>query len=344
MTHVKLTIDGIPVEAANETTLLRAALQAGIHIPNLCADAALEPYGACRLCLVEIEGRAEPQTACTTPVAEGMVVRTDTEALNTLRRHLVELMLSDHPVDCLLCRKNQRCELQRIAAQLGADPARYRRLRRETVVDRSHPFFERDPAKCILCGKCVRVCEEVQGQCALEIFRDGRFSRVVTAGGEGDILHSRCESCGQCVDICPTGALVPKRFEWPSREVRTVCPFCGTGCGVVLAVRGNRVVGARGDRQAPVNRGAHCVKGRFGFEFVNHPERLQRPLIRRDGRLEEAGWDEALSMVADRLRAHAGGQAAVVASARCSNEENYLLQKLARTVLHTNNVDHCARL
>ncbi|MBL7175026.1 MAG: formate dehydrogenase subunit alpha [Desulfobacteraceae bacterium] len=344
MGNVSLTIDGIKVEAKDEATVLDAARDAGIYIPNLCADPDLEPYGACRLCLVEIEGVEDLPTSCTMPVAEGMVVLTDTRRLNEVRRRIVELILSDHPEDCLTCPKNQRCELQKIAAYLGVEQQRFMKMERPPLIDSSNPFFIRDSKKCILCGKCVRVCEEVQGVAALEVFNDGQLSKIVTVGGEKPIIESICESCGQCVAKCPTGAIVLKKFEWPVREVKTICPYCGVGCGMYLAVRGNNVIGVRGDHESEVNRGSLCVKGQFGYDFINHPERLTSPLIRRHGEFSEATWDEALDLVASKLAEYEGNEIAVISSAKCTNEENYLIQKFARAVLGTNNIDHCARL
>jgi formate dehydrogenase alpha subunit len=344
MGKVSLSIDGIRVEASEGTTVLEAARAEGIYIPNLCADPDLEPYGACRLCLVEIEGVDGLPASCLTPVAEGMVVHTDTSHVNEVRRRVVELLLSDHPDSCLTCAKNQHCELQKVAAYIGIDQQRFKKLERPPLIDSSNPFFVRDSSMCILCGKCVRVCNEIQGLGALEVFNDGMLSKIITSAGDRPILESICESCGQCVAKCPTGALMPKDFRWPTKEVKTVCTYCGVGCGLYLAVRGNEVVGVRGDPENPVNRGSLCVKGRFGFDFINHPDRLTSPLIRRNGEFSEATWNEALDLVASRLAKYKGDEVAAISSAKCTNEENYLIQKFARVVLETNNVDHCARL
>jgi predicted molibdopterin-dependent oxidoreductase YjgC len=344
MARIKMVIDGNTIEASEEATVLEAALDAGIYIPNLCADPDLEPFGACRLCLVEVDGEDGMPTACTLPVAEGMVVRTDTERINAVRRQIVQLLMSDHPSDCLLCPKNQRCELQKVAAYLGVGEQPFRRLERASVIDSSNPFFVRDSSLCILCGKCVRVCAEVQGRRALEIHHEGRFSKIITAGGDQPIIESICESCGQCVAKCPTGAIVPKKFDFPSEAVKSICPYCGVGCGIVLETRGDKLVGARGDGDNAVNKGSLCVKGRFGLDYVNHEQRLTTPLIRRNGKLEPATWDDALDLVADKLARYRGSQIGVLASAKCTNEENYLIQKFGRVVLGTSHIDHCARL
>lgn len=347
MTQVKLTIDGIEIEANEDATVLEAARRAGIYIPNLCADPDLEPYGACRLCLVEVDGVEDLPASCMLSVADGMVVRTDTERVNRVRRHVLELLLSDHPSDCLLCAKNQRCELQKVVAYLNVHQPRYKKLEREPLVDSSNPFFTLDSEKCILCGKCVRVCKEVHGLGALEIFHDGRFSKVMTSGEDRLIVDSKCESCGQCMEICPTGALLPKRLEWPAREVKTTCPYCGVGCGMILQVREDRIVGVKGDKSSEVNRGRLCVKGRFGYDFLYSPDRLKTPLIRENGDFREASWDEALDLVAGRFKKiiarHGPDAIAGVSCARAFNEDSYNMQKLFRGVIGTNSIDNSAR-
>jgi len=344
MGKISLTINNVKIEAEEETTVLKAAQNAMIYIPNLCADRDLEPYAGCRLCLVEIEGVEGLPASCTTPVAEGMVVHTETPRVAEMRHRIVELLLSDHPENCLLCPKNQRCELQKIVAYVGLERQRFEKLERPAFIDSSNPFFIRDSSKCILCDKCVRVCNEIQGLGALAVFNDGISSKIITSAGDNPIVESPCESCGQCVAKCPTGALVPKDFRWPTQEIKTICPYCGVGCGIYLSVRGNEVVSVGGDPESPVNRGSLCVKGQFGFDFINHPDRLTSPLIRRNGELVETTWDEALNLVAKKLAQYKGSEVAVISSAKCTNEENYLIQKFARTVLDTNNVDHCARL
>jgi len=348
VSEITLTIDGRRVTAPEGATVLEAARSADIYIPTLCYDADLEPVGACRLCIVEIEGMKGLPTACTTAAADGMTVHTDTEQVGRVRRMTCEMLIADHPADCLICSSNQRCELQKVASYLGVSQQRLQAADREVAFDDSNPFFTRDLSKCILCGRCVRACHELRGVGAIEIAGRGYESRVATFGDE-PILESVCESCGECIRRCPVGALSIKSETLPpTREVKTTCPYCGCGCGLVLGVRGGRIVRVSGDEEHPVNRGSLCVKGQFGLDFVGAPDRLTAPLIRRDGRLEEASWEEALGLVARRLgeikEAHGPDAVAGFSSAKCTNEENYLFQKFMRAAVGTNNVDHCARL
>ncbi len=345
MERLSITIDGAIIEAPTGSNLLEAALAAGVYIPHLCHHPDLEPTGSCRLCLVDVEGRGQV-LACRTPVEEGMVVRTDPGEVEFARRVTLELLIANHHGDCLSCVQNQNCQLQQAAARVGIDPQRMARLRHPEPSgerDASNPFFTLDHDKCVLCGICIRTCNEVAGVDALEFAFRGHRMRVSTFGNR-PIVESRCESCGECVERCPVGALVPKRFQQPAREVRTICPYCGTGCSIALGVRSGRIVSVEGDRSSPVNRGRLCVKGRYGHDFVHHPDRLTTPLIKRFGRLVEASWDEALDLVARKLAVYRGNRFTAMASARCTNEENYLIQKFARAVMGTNNVDHCARL
>lgn len=349
MSDISLTIDGHKIGARSGMTVLEAALEAGIYIPNLCADPDLRSYGACRACIVEIEGMRGLPASCTVRVADGMKVRTETPLVDMTRRTVVELLLSDHPDDCLTCPKNQRCSLQRVAAYVGVRDHRFASTTRSLPVDESNPFFTYDMNKCILCGKCVRVCDEVQGLGAISFINRGYSTKVGTFM-DRPIVDSICESCGQCEAKCPVGAITVKNYQEPTRRVKTVCSYCGVGCGVLLEVRGSKVIGADGDRESPVSHGSLCVKGRFGTEFVNHPDRLTKPLVRKDGQLVESTWEEALELVSSKLAGYAepggdgGAPFAALASAKCTNEENYLLQKFTRAVMGTNNIDHCARV
>jgi predicted molibdopterin-dependent oxidoreductase YjgC len=348
---IALTIDGRQVTAPNGSTILEAARKAGVYVPTLCADSALAPYGACRLCLVEVKGNRRPMLpSCSTPAADGMVVRTSTPLIERTRRNIVELLLSDHPEDCLTCPQNNRCELQRVAAYVGVRQMRFRGEKRSYTIDDSNPFFVRDLDRCILCGKCVRVCDEIQGREAIHYAFRG-FDTKIAAVMDRPLSDSNCESCGQCVDACPVGALQPRSYiehGTPARRTKTICPYCGVGCTLIIETRGGQIVGVRGDPDGPANEGRTCVKGRFGTRFVNHRDRLTTPLIRKEGELVEATWDEALDLVASKFAQvkcdHGGDALGMFVSAKCSSEENYLGQKLARQVWGTNNVDHCARL
>ncbi len=360
---VTLTIDGRKIEVPKGATILEAAQSAGIYIPTLCHDPDLKPYGACCLCVVEVEGMRGLPTSCTTPATDGMVVHTESTMVTQSRRITMELIMANHHGDCLTCAKNQQCDIQTIARYLGIEQEHFDRMRKSQElipVDDSHPAFTRELNKCILCGKCVRACHEIAGVGAIDLAFRGNSARVSTFGDK-PILKSICESCGECLARCPTGALVAKSTRQPTREVKTTCPYCGVGCSIYLGIRGNEIVSVRGDTESPVNRGGLCVKGRFGFDFVNHPDRLTRPLIRKEGWskdvevngnfkdiFREASWDEALELVADNLSRikteHGPDSLGVLSSAKFTNEENYLVQKFARAVLGTNNIDHCARL
>ncbi len=359
---VKLNIDGQAVSVREGSTVLQAIEKAGRYVPTLCHDPALKPFGACRLCIVEIKGMRGLPTSCTTPAQEGMVVSTETEEIRRMRRTIVELAIANHPYECLLCNKSQDCELLKVARYVGVDPESIGRLRRRTrkrPPDRSNPAFDFEPDKCILCGKCVRRCDEVVGVGAIDFCQRG-YDTMISPFGNKPLAKSICQSCGECVEHCPTGALVPKRLLIPEREIETICPYCGVGCSIHLGIRAGRIVRVRGDEKSPVNRGELCVKGRYGLDFVHHKDRLTRPLIRREGVpkdvsvfdiekvFREVSWNEALERVAqsiDKTLNHHGHDAiGLLSSAKCTNEENYVFQKFARAVLGTNNVDHCARL
>lgn len=342
-----LTVDDAQVRVPEGTTVLEAARKAGVYIPTLCYDADLSPYGACRLCIVEIEGMRGLPTSCTTLVTEGMVVHTETPAVAQSRRVTIELIMANHHGDCLSCAQNQNCELQRVARYVGVDEGHFKRLRKSTrlvPVDESNPAYVRDMNKCILCARCVRACHEVTGIDAIDLAFRGNMA-TVSGFGDKPIMLSRCETCGECVSRCPTGALVYRNSREATREVRTTCPYCAVGCQMYLGVRGNEIVGVRADKEGPANEGHLCVKGRFGIAgFVHHDSRIKTPLIKRNGVFEEATWDEALDLVASRFKTFAPEEIGVVSSARATNEDNYVMQKFGRGVLGTNNVDHCARL
>jgi predicted molibdopterin-dependent oxidoreductase YjgC len=345
MTQVSLTIDGLQVQVPEGITILEAAQRNDIRIPTLCHDPALEPYGGCRMCIVEVEGLRGMPTACTTVVAEGMKVITENEQILTARRMVMRLMMADHPSDCLNCRANLDCELQKMSVELGVREHGLLATGRKGTQDVSNAVFTRDMDKCILCARCTRVCQEVLGLGAISMMRRGTRSEPGPFLG-GEIRASTCESCGECVVQCPTGALAfCEVTAEPDREVATVCPYCGTGCGILLGVRKGKLVRARGEPDNPVNHGLLCVKGRFGsFQYVQHKDRLTTPLIRRDGQLQEATWDEALDYVAEKLKQIEPHEFGAFSSAKVANEDNYLMQKFTRAVIGTNSVDHCARL
>ena len=341
---LNMTIDGCAVTVEEGKTVLDACRDAEIYVPTLCDDPELEPYGACRLCIVKVDGMRGLPTACTTPAAEGMKVTTDDSEILEVRKWTAQLLLSDHPLDCLTCAQCGDCRLQEMVEHLGVRERLLQPMERAAKSDDSNACYIIDMQKCILCGLCVRACDEVQHLGAIDLVKRGFASAVEPFGG-GAIKDSICESCGECVERCPTGALTARQYLRPEREVSTVCPYCGVGCRIMLGARGNTLVGARGDAEAPVSHGRLCVKGRFGsFEFVSHPERLKTPLIRTADGFREASWDEALAVVAGELDKYRGDAFAGLSSAKVSNEDNYLFQKFVRTAMGTNNIDHCARL
>ncbi|MAE66789.1 MAG: formate dehydrogenase subunit alpha [Phycisphaeraceae bacterium] len=341
---IAISVDGNTLAVDPSATVLEAALAHGVFIPHLCHDPDLTPAGVCRLCLVEMDGRL--LTACNTPVVEGARIRTDTAAVRETQIGAVELLLVNHHRGTVNCEEGEACALQKIARFLEVDEGRLKRLRgpdRTLATDTSNPFFEFDPNICVLCGICVRTCDEIVGVRAIDFVQRGFDTTIGSAPG-AKWIDSDCVSCGECVVRCPTGSLSFTGFEFPEREVTTTCTYCGCGCGIHLGVRDDRLVSARGVRANPSNEGRLCVKGRFGFDFVNSPDRLTTPLIRRNGVLEAATWDEALDLIAQRFSASRGDAFAAIASAKLTNEENYLIQKFSRAVMGTNNVDHCARL
>lgn len=344
METITLSVNGKDVTVPKGATVLEAIRKADFYVPTLCAQDDLEPYGACRLCVVRIEGVRGFPSSCTIPAGEGMKVSTENEEITEVRRTIVEMLLSDHPEDCLTCAENQRCELQYVAQQLGIRERVLRKLERPSERDESNPNFVYDPAKCILCGRCVRTCAEIVGAGAIDIVNRG-YESVVAPFMNISLTESVCESCGQCVVVCPTGALAERQFLPPEKEAKNICPYCGTGCGLLLGTRSGQVTSVRGDPDNPVSHGQLCVKGRFGaIDYIHHPDRLKTPLIRKDGKLKEGSWDEALGLVASRFKGAMGDAFAAFSSAKLANEDNYLMQKFARAVMRSNNIDHCARL
>ncbi len=377
---VTLTIDGREVSVPPGSTVLDAALGAGIEIPRLCDHPELTPFGGCRLCLVEVAGQPAPVSSCGLSAAEGMVVTIHSDRLTALRREMLELLLSDHPLRCVTCEKAGRCDLQRYAYELGVAESRYRPELARTLYQDENPFFVRDHQYCILCTRCVRVCDEIVGAGAIAVAQRGFHSYIATPF-DGPLADGPCTFCGNCVQVCPTAALLPvgrlgKGREWELQRTRTVCPYCGTGCSIEIATRRGEIVSVSGYPEAPVNGEFLCTKGRFGLGFATHPDRLRRPLVRRDlayalGLVSEppaaalaqspldgdaapadthveVDWETALDVVAGRLAAvvRDAGPDAVggIGSAQCTNEDDYLFQKLLRGAIGTNNIDLCARL
>ena len=341
---LNLTINDRAVTVEEGKTILEACRSAEIYVPTLCDDPELEPYGACRLCIVKVDGLRGLPSACTTPAADGMKVTTENPEILEVRHWTAQLLLADHPLDCLTCAQCGSCRLQELVEHLGVRERLLPPMMRAAKIDDSNACYAIDMHKCILCGLCVRACAEVQHLGAIDLVNRGYASAVEPFGG-GPIKDSICESCGECVERCPTGALTTRQHLRPEREASTVCPYCGTGCRIILGTRGDTVVSARGDVDSPVSRGRLCVKGRFGsFEFVSHPDRLKTPLIRVADGFREASWEEALALVARELKKYRGDTFGGLSSAKVTNEDNYVFQKFVRAAMGTNNVDHCARL
>ncbi|HWA92775.1 MAG TPA: formate dehydrogenase subunit alpha [Rhizomicrobium sp.] len=352
---VSLTVDGAVVEVPEGTSILRAASLAGFQIPKLCATDSLNAFGSCRLCLVEIDGRAGTPASCTTPVAQGMVVRTQTDRVKKLRRGVMELYISDHPLDCLTCAANGDCELQDMAGAVGLREVRYGYAggnHLADVKDQSNPYFTYDPAKCIVCSRCVRACEEVQGTFALTIGGRGFESRV-SASANVPFLESECVSCGACVQACPTATLIEKsvaEIGTPERSIQTTCGYCGVGCSFEAEMRGDELVRMTPSKDGKANSGHSCIKGRFAWGYAQHRDRILKPMIRAriDEPWREVSWDEAIAHAASefkRIQAKYGrGSVGGISSSRCTNEETFLVQKMVRAAFGNNNVDTCARV
>lgn len=358
--EVTLEIDGNPVTVPQGTSLMRAAVDAGIQVPKLCATDSLEPFGSCRLCLVEIEGRRGFPASCTTPAEAGMKVRTQTPKLQELRKGVIELYISDHPLDCLTCSANGNCELQDMAGVTGLRAVRYgvgnqygdAKHHLDSAKDESNPYFTYDPSKCIVCNRCVRACEETQGTFALTISGRGFESRV-SPGQDQPFMDSECVSCGACVEACPTATLQEKSVIWlgqPEHSVLTTCAYCGVGCGFKAEMKGNEVVRMVPWKDGAANEGHSCIKGRFAWGYATHQDRITTPMIRQKitDPWQPVSWDEAIAHAASefkRIQAEHGRDAVGgITSSRCTNEETYLVQKLVRAAFGNNNVDTCARV
>jgi formate dehydrogenase major subunit len=352
---VTLEIDGISVTVPKGTSVMRASTEAGINVPKLCATDTLEAFGSCRVCLVEIEGRKGYPASCTTPAENGMRVKTQTTKLADIRRGMLELYISDHPLDCLTCPTNGNCELQDVAGLVGLREVRYGykgENHLELKKDESNPYFTYDPSKCIVCNRCVRACEETQGTFALTINGRGFESRVA-AGQNEAFMESECVSCGACVQACPTATLTEKtviRIGQAEHSKITTCAYCGVGCGFKAEMKGSEVVRMVPWKDGKANHGHSCVKGRFAWGYATHKERMLKPMIRKKitDPWQEVSWEEAISYAASEFRRiqQQSGPDSVggITSSRCTNEETYLVQKLVRAAFGNNNVDTCARV
>jgi formate dehydrogenase major subunit len=353
--EVTLTIDGAEVTVPAGTSLMRAAADAGIQVPKLCATDSLEPFGSCRLCLVEIDGRKGYPASCTTPAEAGMNVRTQSPKLQELRKGVMELYISDHPLDCLTCSANGNCELQDMAGVTGLRNVRYGfdgANHLNDKKDESNPYFTYDPSKCIVCNRCVRACEETQGTFALTISGRGFESRV-SPGQDEPFMQSECVSCGACVEACPTATLQEKSVIWlgqPEHSVITTCAYCGVGCGFKAEMKGTEVVRMVPWKDGKANEGHSCVKGRFAWGYATHQDRITTPMIRKKitDPWQAVSWDDAFAYAAGefkRIQAqHGRDSIGGITSSRCTNEETYLVQKLVRAAFGNNNVDTCARV
>ena len=351
---VSLTIDGLNITVPEGTSLMRAASEAGVSVPKLCATDSLDPFGSCRLCLVEIEGRRGYPASCTTPVAEGIKVSTQTTKLAELRKGVMELYISDHPLDCLTCATNGDCELQDMAGAVGLRDVRYGyegENHLESEKDTSNPYFTFDPSKCIVCSRCVRACEETQGTFALTI--DGRGFESKVSAGNKDFMNSECVSCGACVQACPTATLVENSIidhGQPERSVTTTCAYCGVGCSFNAEMQGEKVVRMTPNKDGGANHGHSCVKGRFAWGYTTHKDRITTPMIRKSIKdpWEKVSWEKAIGYAASEIKRiqkkYGSDSVGAISSSRCTNEETYLMQKIVRAVYGNNNIDTCARV
>jgi formate dehydrogenase alpha subunit len=347
---VTITLDGVEVSGYGGMTILDLAREAGVHIPTLCHDPNLTSIGACRLCLVEDERSGALLASCVAPLAPGMVINTHSPRVVEHRKAILKLMLASHPDSCLVCDKGNRCQLRQLATDMGIGLIEFQRIPQLGAIEDVNPFIQRDLSKCILCGKCIRADQELVVEGAIDYIHRGSSCKPATLS-DTSLEKSECTFCGTCVAMCPTGAIMEKEKIYTGTTatiIDTICPYCGCGCTLCLGVKDGRVVRARPSVESPVNRGTLCVRGCYGYDFIHSPERLSRPLVKVDGEFQETTWEQALSKVAaefKRIReAHGPDSLAVFGSSKCTNEENYLLQRLARGVLGTNNIDNGSRL
>ncbi len=349
---VNLTINNKKIEVEPGITILDACKKLNIEIPTFCYDDRLKIHGSCRVCVVEVEKSKKLMAACATQVKENMVVHTHSDRVMRARKEILELMWGVHDNDCLSCQKAGGCKLQDYCFEYGvdADTSEYK-LKLEGRYDATNEFYTIDRDKCIQCGKCIRMCRELQGTSAIGFTKRSGEMHVAHPFGSG-MEHSSCVSCGNCVNVCPTGALMEKKKKpfrvWDTdRTVRTTCIYCGVGCQIDLEIKDNKIVRIDPAVDA-LNKGLLCVKGKFVYNFVDHPDRLTTPLIKKEGKFVESSWEEALGLVVSKMKStkskYGSDAFAALSSAKCTTEDNYVIQKLFRAVLGTNNIDHCARL
>ena len=349
-------VNGQPYRIEAGESILQFSQRQQISIPTLCDDSRLQSYGACRVCSVEValqaDGPLKTLASCHTPVAEGMHIHTQSQSIQKLRKNIVELVLTDHPLDCLTCESNGNCELQDVAAEVGIRQVRYFNPadHSDYQKDTSHTYMRSDLSKCINCYRCVRACDEIQGEFVLGVQGRGFESKIIK-GMNLSFDDSACVSCGACAQTCPTAAIsdvFQSKSVQAEKKVRTICSYCGVGCNLEVAVKNNEILSIRAPNDAEVNAGHTCLKGRYAWRFYNHPDRLSTPLIKKDGAFVESSWEEAYALIEQKLDeikgAHGADSIAGISSSRCTNEENYLMQKLMRAVIGSNNIDCCARV
>jgi len=350
--NVTLTIDGKEVSVNRGVTIYWAAKKLGIEIPHLCYQEDLPPMSSCRICVVEVEGMRNLAVSCSHPASDGMVIHTDTERVKRARKRNLELILSDHNVECITCEKSGDCMLEKYAYEFGIKEPPFGGEKNEFAIRDDDPFIIRDYNKCILCQRCIHACGEIQYEGAINIGDRGFGARVSTPFDRG-LQDTTCVSCGRCISVCPVGALVEKSRigkgrEWELEKKETICPYCGCGCTVELNTKNGELIKVTTPEKNTVNRGNLCVKGKFGLHFINHPDRLTKPLVKKEGGLTEVSWEEALGFAAENLarikKEYGPDSIGGLSSAKCTNEENYIFQKFIRACVGTNNVDHCARL
>ena len=347
---VTITLDGVEVSGYSGMTILDLARDSGVDIPTLCHDPHLTPTGACRLCLVEDDSSGALLASCVVPIRPGMVINTRSPRVIERRKVIVQFMLASHPDSCLVCDKGNRCQLRKLASEMGIGLLDFQRLPQSGAIQDVNPFIERDLSRCIMCAKCIRADQELVVEGAIDYFERGFTAKPATLG-DMPLEESGCTFCGTCVAMCPTGALMEKERSYhgtTTTAVDTICPFCGCGCSISLEVKDNRIIRARPGIKSQVNRGTLCVRGCYGYDFVHSGERLTTPLVKVNGDFQEVSWEQALDRIAVEFKRikeeHGADSLAVLGSSKCTNEENYLLQRLARGVLGTNNIDNGSRL